>query len=304
MDTVSVVKRFRGDYEFLSNFYPAKLMFDGIAYYNAEAAYQAQKCVDLDQKKQFAKLYSDESKRFARTIVVRDDWDAIKVDVMKHVVRAKFEQNPRLAKMLIRTGDIPLLEGNTWHDVFWGVDLKTGEGENHLGTILMQLRKDFIENGVDDKSVLRPIQEHHYGKHLIITDESMADVEVECIVKEVDNKTFPDLNPGCAILHEIDSVRSIIVQAPVYGKNDEHYLAECYKNSLEIAVTLGMKSIAFPAISVGKKCFPKQRAAEIAITAIADWIAHNSGMVMTLYLVPEDARVFNYMLERIVCHDS
>ena len=167
----------------------------------------------------------------------------------------------------------------------------------------MQLRKDFIENGVDDKSVLRPIQEHHYGKHLIITDESMADVEVECIVKEVDNKTFPDLNPGCAILHEIDSVRSIIVQAPVYGKNDEHCLAECYKNSLEIAVTLGMKSIAFPAISVGKKCFPKQRAAEIAITAIADWIAHNSGMVMTLYLVPEDARVLNYMLERIACNE-
>lgn len=106
------------------------------------------------------------------------------------------------------------------------------------------------------------------------------------------------------MLQEIDSIRSIIVQAPVYGKNDEQCLAECYKNSLKIATTLGMKSIAFPAISVGKKSFPKQRAAEIAITAVADWIAHNSGMEMTLYLVPEDARVFNYMLERIVCHDS
>lgn len=299
MDTVSVVKRFRGDYEFLSNFYPAKQMYDGIAYYNAEAAYQAQKCADPDPKMHFAKLYSDESKRFGRTIVVREDWDEIKVDVMKQVVRAKFEQNPRLAKMLLGTGDIPLREGNTWHDVFWGVDLKTGEGENHLGQILMQLRKEFKEKGFDDKSALRPIQEYHYGQHMILTDEAMADVEVECIVKELDNKTFPDLNPGCAMLQDIDSIRSIIVQAPVYGKNDEQCLAECYKNSLEIAATLNMKSIAFPAISVGKKCFPKQRAAEIAITTVTDWIAHNSAMEMTLYLVPEDARVFHYMLEKL-----
>ena len=299
-----VVKRFRGDYDFLSNFYPAKILFDGIAYYNAEAAYQAQKCADPAQREQFAKLYSDESKRFGRSIVVREDWDEIKIDVMKQVVRAKFEQNPRLAKMLIGTRDIPLLEGNTWHDVFWGVDLKTGEGENHLGTILMQLRKEFKEKGFVDKSALRPIQEYHYGQHLVLTDEAMADVEVECIVKELDNEAFPDLNPGCAMLQEIDGISSIIVQAPVYGKNDEQCLAECYKNSLKIATTLGMKSIAFPAISVGKKCFPKQRAAEIAMTAVADWIVHNSGVEMTLYLVPEDARVFNYMLERIVCHDS
>ena len=93
MDTVSIVKRFRGNYEFLSNFYPAKILFDGIDYYNAEAAYQAQKCADLAQREQFAKLYSDESKRFGRSIVVREDWDEVKIDVMKQVVRAKFEQN-------------------------------------------------------------------------------------------------------------------------------------------------------------------------------------------------------------------
>lgn len=221
MDIVSIVKRFRGNYEFLSNFYPAKILFNGIAYYNAEAAYQAQKCADPALREQFAKLYSDESKRFGRSIVVREDQDEIKMDVMKQVVRAKFEQNPRLAKMLIGTGDIPLLEGNTWHDVFWGVDLKTGEGENHLGTILMQLRKEFKEKDIVDKSALRPIQEYHYGQHLVLTDEAMADVEVECIVKELDNKAFPDLNPGCAMLQEMDSIRSIIVQAPVYEKNDD-----------------------------------------------------------------------------------
>lgn len=58
-DTVSAVQRFHGEYEFLSDFYRAKLMYDGIAYYNAEAAYQAQKCADPDLKKHFKRLYSD-----------------------------------------------------------------------------------------------------------------------------------------------------------------------------------------------------------------------------------------------------
>lgn len=36
---------FREEYDFLRNFYPTKVVFDGITYYNSEAAYQAQKCL-------------------------------------------------------------------------------------------------------------------------------------------------------------------------------------------------------------------------------------------------------------------
>ena len=43
------------------------------------------------------------------------------------------------------TGNLVLEEGNGWHDTFWGVDLKTGEGENHLGRILMQVREELRE---------------------------------------------------------------------------------------------------------------------------------------------------------------
>ena len=35
-----------------------------------------------------------------------------------------------------------LEEGNTWHDTFWGVDARTREGRNHLGRILMRIRKE------------------------------------------------------------------------------------------------------------------------------------------------------------------
>lgn len=61
---------------------------------------------------------------------------------MEEIVRAKFIQNPKLAKKLISTGERRLVEGNTCGDTFWGVDAETVQGANHLGRILMQLRSD------------------------------------------------------------------------------------------------------------------------------------------------------------------
>ena len=57
---------FREEYEFLSNFYPTKVVFDGITYYNSEAAYQAQKCLHPEERMRFAHLSSDEAKRLGQ----------------------------------------------------------------------------------------------------------------------------------------------------------------------------------------------------------------------------------------------
>ena len=67
---------------------------------------------------------------------------------MEQVVYAKFAQNPTLAQDLLDTADKPLKEGNTWGDVYWGINLRTGEGENNLGKILMALRDYFREKGI------------------------------------------------------------------------------------------------------------------------------------------------------------
>ena len=64
---------------------------------------------------------------------------------MEDIVRAKFTQNQDMKQQLLATGNLVLVEGNGWHDTFWGVDLKTGEGENHLGRILMQVREELRE---------------------------------------------------------------------------------------------------------------------------------------------------------------
>ena len=131
---------FRGVFDFLSNFYPAMVEVDGIAYQNAEAAFQAQKCLDVEKRREFSALTGTKAKRKGRQVPLRPDWDGERVVAMRKVVHAKFTQNENLSARLLATGDMPLVEGNSWGDTFWGVDVRTGKGENQLGKILMEVR--------------------------------------------------------------------------------------------------------------------------------------------------------------------
>ena len=74
---------------------------------------------------------------------MRPGWEEIKDEFMLQIVRAKFTQNTELRQKLLNTGNEELVEGTTWHDAYWGIDFKTGRGENHLGKILMQVRTEF-----------------------------------------------------------------------------------------------------------------------------------------------------------------
>ena len=114
----------------------------GIQYMNSEAAYQAQKTLDPSVRAAFSGYNPGRAKGMGRQLAVRPDWYEIRLSVMEEVVRAKFTQNPDLAKKLVDTGTMPLEEGNYWGDTFWGVDLNTGKGENNLGKILMKIRDE------------------------------------------------------------------------------------------------------------------------------------------------------------------
>ena len=135
-----MIDSFKGKYFFLSNFYEAPVLFEGIMYGSSEAAFQAQKCKDEKQKILFAYLGPSEAKRRGRTVHLREDWEDIKFQIMYLIVYDKFDQNPELAKKLLETGAEELVEGNTWGDKIWGkVD---GEGLNLLGRILMDVRAE------------------------------------------------------------------------------------------------------------------------------------------------------------------
>jgi len=74
-------------------------------------------------------------------ITLRSDWKDIRVAVMLRILETKFAI-PALEQMLLDTGELKLVEGNIWNDTFWGVDIRTGEGQNRLGRLLMQIRED------------------------------------------------------------------------------------------------------------------------------------------------------------------
>lgn len=163
------IKGFFGpDYYFLSCWYPAKVVFDGVEYPSAENAYQAQKVVP-EYRSAFAAMSAEESKKSWKYYVLQDkcaaDWDARKADVMYRVVKAKFAQNKELQKRLADTGNKYLEAVGWWKDTFYEVDIEHG-GQNILGKILMRVRTELAahkNHAFHEKDYCCPQDDFKYG---------------------------------------------------------------------------------------------------------------------------------------------
>ena len=145
--TVALVSSFDGDYAFLSNFCPCPVFFEGITYTSLEHAFQAAKTNDKTKRLGVASCSSPgEAKRRGRLLPLRTDWDSVKEDIMRKLVKQKFIQNYSFAQLLLATGGALLVEGNYWHDNFWGncdcQRCKDIPGCNKLGFILMEVRDE------------------------------------------------------------------------------------------------------------------------------------------------------------------
>lgn len=151
------VTRFRGVNKFLSNFYEAAFEFEGVTYHTVEHAYQERKTADPERKALIRGARTAmEAARLGRAkeTVLRPDWfePDTKRDVMEPLVFAKFRQNPELSERLAQTGGAFLMEGNYWHDNYFGACScrkchEAGEGQNHLGRILMKVRSTLSGGG-------------------------------------------------------------------------------------------------------------------------------------------------------------
>lgn len=148
-----MINKFRGANRFLSNFYETSIEWEGLVYPSSEAAFQAAKTLDQEDRKRFQTMVPTIAKREGYKVKLRENWEDIKIDVMYQIVLAKFSQNEFLKQKLITTGREWLEEGNTWGDRTWGtVD---GIGNNYLGKVLMAVRsilmlQEAIENGEID----------------------------------------------------------------------------------------------------------------------------------------------------------
>lgn len=149
-----MIEIFDGPFAFLSNFYPTKAAFEGVIYRTSEHAFQAAKSTDENVREMIRNCDTPgRAKILGNKIQLRPDWNEIKVDIMYQIVKDKFNRNPDLAALLLKTEDATLVEGNSWHDNIWGVCFCPGcrkkTGYNHLGRILMRVRKE-LKGGNDN----------------------------------------------------------------------------------------------------------------------------------------------------------
>lgn len=129
----------------MSNFFPVNIQSRHLTFPSVEHAYVAAKSTDKAVWEHVATLTAGQAKRFGRELEIRQDWDERKLEFMTILVRRKFA-HPFMMKMLQDTGGAEIVEGNFWHDNFWGncscskcVNIP---GVNNLGRILMEIRDD------------------------------------------------------------------------------------------------------------------------------------------------------------------
>lgn len=126
-----------------SNFARYPIRLNGKLWPTSEHFFQAQKFAGTEHEEAIrqakspmiaARMGRDRSKP------LRADWEAVKDDVMREAVRAKFTQHAELGEILLATGTATLVE-HTERDSYWG-DGGDGSGRNMLGRILMEVREE------------------------------------------------------------------------------------------------------------------------------------------------------------------
>jgi ribA/ribD-fused uncharacterized protein len=139
--------RFRDQYAFLSNFHPVSIYYQDVFFTSVEHAYQAAKSLNRVDRERIAALETASmAKQAGRHLwPIRADWNLVKLSVMEDLLRLKFStQNIELRRKLAETSPLDIVEDNHWNDTFWGKC--NGIGQNHLGQLLMLVRKDNLEH--------------------------------------------------------------------------------------------------------------------------------------------------------------
>ena len=89
--------------------------------------------------------------------------------------------------------------------------------------------------------------------------------------------------------HVIHTVGPIYSNAP----SDPIKLANCYRNSLELAKENGLNSIAFPSISTGVYGYPLEEATKVAVATVLEWIEQNPDYEMKVIFVCFGEKAYN-----------
>lgn len=156
LDTDKQVFFYEQDFYVLSNFSAFRLIWRGRDFDTLEAAYHWERFATGQEGRgpshgAMAATIADavryapsahEAFRIAQEnkIHQRPDWDAVKVGVMRDLLRYKAGQHEYVRRKLLATGDRELVE-NSWRDDFWGWG-PNRDGKNMLGKLWMEVRAE------------------------------------------------------------------------------------------------------------------------------------------------------------------
>lgn len=121
----------------------------------------------------------------------------------------------------------------------------------------------------------------------------------EC--REIRRTRFPEgLPTGEAVITTGGNLPALYVihtVGPIYGEhsgNEAELLANCYHNSLTLAVEKNLTSVAFPSISTGVYGYPRTEAATVASRTIENFLETDRQLkeVRLVFFQPNDAELF------------
>lgn len=148
-DTEAQVFFYEHEFYVLSNFSAFKVRWEARIFDTSEAAYHWEKFRDHPKLQRMIReaFSAHEALQIAKenATLRRSDWDAVKVDVMRDILRAKVAQHLYVRKKLLQTGSRELVE-DSWRDDFWGWG-PTRTGQNMMGLLWMQIRDEEQRRG-------------------------------------------------------------------------------------------------------------------------------------------------------------
>lgn len=155
LDTQEQVFFYEQDYYVLSNFSSFTLQWKGLRFDTSEAAYHWEKfpynTAVQEQIRTAPSAHEAYQVAFRNRDIRRNDWDAVKVEIMRDILMAKVQQHEYVRRKLLATGDRELVE-NSWRDDFWGWG-PNRDGANELGQLWMSIRAELVFDGMSQAEI-------------------------------------------------------------------------------------------------------------------------------------------------------
>jgi len=150
-----MIDLFRGEHHYLSNFYILEepIRYGWMICYTSEHFFAGLKTTDVNMRTWILQAHDPaEAKKRGRAVVLRPDWnDGFDKTAMHLALILKFSAGENLRSKLVNTGAKRLIEGNWWHDNYWGnctcAKCTDKPGANNLGILLTQVRSLFQQVG-------------------------------------------------------------------------------------------------------------------------------------------------------------